>query len=376
MSDSTVQTLVNAARLHLWREAFRVAVRRAGWIGAALTSLAVLVHLALLPVPVAALVVAVVLPWIAVLAWTASRRPSDADAALWIDRHLGGASAFTTLLDARSGSQAAPNAQALRWLELWTAAKVPDVLRSLGARRPSTQVSGALLTMAVCSALALLVLTLPDAVPSSRRQAGAAAASGANDKAPLTPEAPVAAQLASEISSALRSTDAESEPERKSGGGAPAAGPTSPEDGGGSPVTPPASALPDDRSVARDSGSGPTVDAATTAGSNRSAAAVSGREAGDSADTRADGGVSKVPRGTIPAQRSASTVRLAATDRQADMEQAASFDETVSVPGGTPPRAAPVAAAATPPPAAETARLSPTETSYVQAWMKAIGRSR
>jgi hypothetical protein len=375
MSDSSVQNLLDAARHHLWHDTLRVSVRRAGWVCAASMALAVIVHLVLWPVPVGVLAAAVLLPWLASLAWAASRRPSDADAALWIDRHLGGASAFTTLLDARSGPQTAATAQALRWLEQWTTAKVPEVRRSLGARRSSTHLARSLLTMIVCSALALFVLTLPDAAPPSRRQAVVATASGANDKVTLSSEGPAAAQLASEISSAFRPTETDSEAEREAGRSAPAAGPTSPDERG-SPKAPPASASPGDRSSGREAGSGQPVDASATAGAGRSAAAVSGREAGDSADTRADGSVSPAPRGTMPAQGSASRVRLASGDRQADMGQAARFDDSLSVPGSTAARAAPAAAAATPPPAVKSALLSPTETSYVQAWMKATGPSR
>ena len=117
-------------------------------------------------------------------------------------------------------------------------------------------------------------------------------------------------------------------------------------------------------------------DASAATGLGRSAVALSGRDAGDSPDSRPEAGVSRPAAGTIGATRFRSTVLAAEGGRRADMEQAAGFDDRVSTAGGSKPGTTVVVAAATPPPAVETARLSPTETSYVQAWMKATGRSR
>ena len=376
MTDPVVRTLFDVVRRHLWREQGRVAIRRAAWLSAASMLLAGVVHLTVLSVPVGAVLFVVGLVWISMLAWVAWRRPSDSACALWIDRHLGGASAFTTLLDPTSRSKSPAHTQAVRWLEQWAAAKVPGALRSLGAQQPSARVSGSLLSMAVCAALALFLLTLPDAVPSSRRQASAASTASAGDNATPPAEAPVTARLASEISSALRSTETPSEPEHQGAGDASPTGATRPDDGSASPMPSSATPLPSDASTPRDSRSIASVDAPAAAGQSRSADAVSGHDAGDSPDARADGGVSRPPTGTIPGTRFGSRERLAAADRRADMDQAADFDERVSTPGSSGPGVAVTVAAATPPPAVETARLSPTETSYVQAWMKATGRSR
>ena len=66
---------------------------------------------------------------------------------------------------------------------------------------------------------------------------------------------------------------------------------------------------------------------------------------------------------------------LAGGERQADMEQAGGFDESAMA-GGASSSAVVAAPAATPPRAVAAVRLSLTEASYVQAWMKATGRSR
>jgi hypothetical protein len=375
MGEPTVRTLLDAARRHLWREQGRVAVRRAAWLGAATMLLAGAVHLTARPVPVDAVLWLIGLEWTSLLAWLAWRRPTDGDCALWIDRRLGGASAFTTLLDTSSRSQTPANAQALRWLEQWATAKVPGILRSLAERGPAVQVARALLSLAVSSALALFVLTVPDTAPTSRRQASAAASAASGDLATTSDEAPVAAQLASEIANALRSAEPQGEPERHRAGDAAAAGPTRPDDrSGSSAASSQPGLLPADPSTAGDSAASAALDAGASTGPGRSANAASGHDAGDSPDARADGGVSRAPPGTIPGTRSGSKVRLAAADRRADMEQAAAFDESVSTPAGASFAAA--VAAATPPPAVAAVRLSPTETSYVEAWMKATGRSR
>ena len=364
MGEPNVRTLLDAVRRYLWREHGRRAVRRAAWLSAATMLLAGTVHWAALSVSVDAVLWVVGLEWASLLASAAWNRPTDADCALWIDRHLGGASAFTTLLDPTSKPLTLAHAQALRWLGQWAAAKVPGVLGSLRERRPSVRVERPLLAMAVCSALALFVLTLAKTVPTSGGRASAAMEFASRDKSTPSIDVPVAAQLAGEIAQALRSTEAQSEPQRRRAGDTPTAGPMRADDGS----TPPAAAQPESRSLG-------AVDGSATTGRGRSAGSVSGHDAGDSPDTRADLGVSRAATGTIAAPRSASTLRLAGADRQADMEQTAGFDESVSTPGGARPGAVEVVAAS-PPQAVAAARLSPIETSYVQAWMKATGRSR
>jgi len=377
MAEPSVRTLLDAVRGHLWHEHGRRAVRRAGWLSAATMLLAGAVHLVALPIPVDIVLWVLGVEWTVLLASIAWHRPTDAECALWSDRHLGGASAFTTWLEPTPNLQTLANAQALRWLERWATAKVPAALGGLREQRPSTGVARALLAMTVCSALALFVLSLVDTVPTSNQRTGVALNVDPRDKSTPSIEAPVATQLAGEIANALRSTESPGEPRRTRAGAAPTAGATRADEGRGSAATPsPATPLRAEASIAqRDSRSPATVDAGNSAGPGRSAAATSGREAGAGADTRADVGVSRPATGTIAQPRSASTLGLAGAERQADMEQAAGFDESASTPGDA-RSAGIVAAAATPPRAVAGARLTPMETSYVDAWMKATGRSR
>ena len=78
--------------------------------------LAAAVHLTTRPLRVDSVLLAVVALWTAMMARAALRRPSDSACALWADRHLGGESAFGTLLEMRDG-KGAPNTSALQWLE-------------------------------------------------------------------------------------------------------------------------------------------------------------------------------------------------------------------------------------------------------------------
>lgn len=375
MSDATVSTVLVAVRRHLWREDAWMAMRRAGWICAVATLPAVVVHLLARPVPVAALLAVLAIIVVAMLTWTAVHRPSDPDCAWWIDRHLGGASAFTTWLDASARRPTVENARAVDRLQRWVVAKVPEILRSLAERRSTRRVAPALLTMTVCTLLALLVLMLPQEAPSPLRQTSAGVAPQ-GDKAAVAVDAPVVAQVASEIAGALRSSDSPRAPDRGRPGGAPAPGATANDGGSGSSDAPPKSGVAGNDGTSSDARSASRDPTAFNGTSRSAAGSVAGREAGDSPDARGDVGGSRVPGGTIPARRVGSRSTSSALDRQADMAQQADFDDSLARPGRPMTNAMPTAAAATPPPATDAARLSPSETSYVQAWMKATGLGR
>ena len=176
MATSDVQELLSRVRNRLWYTQFAGAVRHAMWASAALIMLAVAVHLSARHVPVAAVLLALSVLWVALLLRAGWQRPDASACALWADRHLGGTSAFTTLLELNSGKQRHASAPALRWLESWAMAKVPDSLGHLAQRRESMRLSRPLLVMLVCAALATIVLALPHTVPESRQQAAGVAA--------------------------------------------------------------------------------------------------------------------------------------------------------------------------------------------------------
>jgi hypothetical protein len=70
-----------------------------------------------------------------------------------------------------------------------------------------------------------------------------------------------------------------------------------------------------------------------------------------------------------------SSARRPSQESQADMEQLATFDDD-PMQQAAKMRAVRVLAAVTPRATAETTRLTPSQTAYVQAWMRENGRRR
>lgn len=378
-ATAVVGALLAAVRRRLWRMRFLAATRWAAWATAGLALAAAAVHGALRAVPVGALLAAMALVWLALLVRAARQRPDESACALWADQHLGGASAFTTWLEtgpAASGPAASP---AVRWLGAWAAARVPASLRQLAARRDGAQLARPLLAMATCSALAGVILTLPGVVPQLQ-VSSATRASAASAPTPLAlGQRPEPAVRAEQISAALRAARPRDETAQGSGR-APAAGPAGADDGRPPALaqaqagSPPAGARAAHQSAAVSS---TAATAAPTAGATQTAGSGGASQAGDSADKRADPGVARALRGTMAMQDRALAATRLSGQRQADFEQIASFDsdEQGAHRGDTaPPRRVPAAAAATAPPATASMQLTPTETSYVQAWMKASPR--
>ncbi|MCC6853805.1 MAG: hypothetical protein IT502_16005 [Rubrivivax sp.] len=361
-----------AVRRRLWLRQAAAAARAALWCLAALALLALLLHLVVRPLPLRVVPALAAVLALAALAWSAARRPSEDRCALWADRELGGASAFTTLLDARRGRLRGADAQALQCLQTWAAAQVPAALAALPARRVPMRLARPFAAAVVCTALALLVLALPGAGPAAPGEAASAAGAPAR---PTTdaPAAPAASELARQVASALR-TEQGSDPARTGAGGRDAA-------------------RGDDDARERNAGGPPPgataaapahpVDAPATQAERKQAAAPStggtggstGREAGDSADTRRDSGRAPVPQGTMSTRRVEAAAPPGAG--RADDAQAAQYDAPLDAaapaPGRRPAR---VVRAATPPPAAATTHLTADETHYVQAWMSATASRR
>ena len=303
------------------------------------------------------------------------RRPADSVCALWADRHLGGASAFATLLEVRRSTSQVPNEQAWRWLEGWAAARVPHGLRLLAEQRDSPRLSRPLTSMLLCTALATLVLTLPDLTPSSRHELAASLAPGVADRTTPDTRPPMATELVSELADALRSAASRRSADGRDAGRARAGGPGESSDGNGSRMAQPEAEPPQGvRVIARESLPGAPVEAAPAPGAAPGSGAGSGRDAGDSRDDRAAAGVSLVLRGTLQQQGRESSAERMSPERQADMDQPATFDDDLSTQRAAMVRADSAPAAATPPPATEFTRLTPTEATYVQAWMKSSGR--
>lgn len=386
MLSPEVQGLLSAVRRRLWRVQLVAAARLALWGSAGLMLLAVVVHLSARQVPAGAVLMATTALWVLTLAWAGTRRPADAACALWADRHLGGASAFTTLLETGSGAQATQNPQAVQWLESWATARVPEGLRRLAEQREAAPLSRPLLAVLVCAALTAAVLSLPTFAPTVQQQAAASLPFGKGD--PQTPQTPAQAEpataqgvdrLAAALRAASQQQPAEPSQALRETGQAQA---TAPDKADGATPAAQAAARPAGEPAARSpppaGAAGPTATLSTVtppaAGTGNSAGAGTGNEAGDSRDARGDTAVSPAPRGTMP--QAGSVPWPGSAQRQADSGSLGSYDGEAQVLGAAPMPALAAAAAAPPPAARDAARLSPAETSYVQAWMKANAQRR
>jgi len=336
--------------------------------------LAVALHLAIRPVRVDFVLAAIAVLWASMTAGAGLRRPSDSACALWADRHLGGASAFYTLLEVSNGTQKEPHAQGLRWLEQRATARVPHSLRLLEERHDSLRLSRSLLSMLVCAAFATLVLTLPGLAPSSRQELAPSTPSSIADRPMPKAEPPVTTELVGELAHALRSAESRGTSDGREIGRAPATGAGNSNDR--TRMSQSEAATPGERATVGKSPGGNSVAASPTTGAARASSAGSGRDAGDSPDDRADAGTSRVPRSTMPMERRESSARRRSPEQQADMDQLATFDENVSMQRAAKVRADPAPAAAAPPAATEITRLTPTLAAYVQAWIRASGQRR
>jgi hypothetical protein len=373
MNHAPVPVLLGAVRRRLWRGQFVAAGRLALWATSALGLTAVALHLVVGAVPAAAVGGTLALLWSAAMAHAAWRRPSQAAAALWADRHLGGASAYTTLLEGGAAAQAQEGA----WhrLEQWAAAQASAATLRLAARRESLHLWRPLAATLVCTALAAVVLTLPEPAAAPPLPAAANDAAASDRPAALT-EAQAASAWVSEVASALRSAPAETQPEPRGAGGAAKSGagqadesrsPEAAEPGASAHATGPQSAT---AAAAR------PADAPPGMGAGQSTGPSAGREAGGSRDERADAGASRALGGSLTVQRSAMPERTSPHSQQADLGSPAAFAEGPATASGPAAQPLPAAAAATPPTAAEATRLSAGLSNYVQAWLKATAPGR
>lgn len=376
--------LLGAVQRRLWRGQCVLAVRRALWGTTVLVLLVALALLAGATVPVGALLMAVGCLWALLLAWAAWQRPRLAACALWADRHLAGASAFTTWLETAGAPAVQAAAPAVQWLQQWAEQRAAASRRLLDERPAPLQLAKPLLVALVCSALAAAVSVLqpapptavvgPSAAPSSP---AAAPRDGKRDSLAVLPPATDTAPLLGHITQALRSAESREAAGRGAAGPGTPAAPGPPDNGppvGPAPPGTAATAVNQAGPGAGPAGTPTQPPGADSAGTSSGASA--GREAGDSLDQRADVGVSRPLRGPIPMPRSVPRQLAAAAEKRADLDRPADFGPDAATPGRATMRSGPAAAAAAPPPATDDTRLTTTQSGYVQAWMKASAQSR
>jgi hypothetical protein len=366
-----VENLLRAVRRALRREQIVDAARRAAWMSAAWMAIAVAIHLSTrtVPIDVAAGVTGGL--WALLILAAASRRPPNPACALWADRHLGGASAFGTLVDLDAHPRPDANVQALRWLEQWATTRVPVALQALAERRQPARLARSLAAMLVCAALAAVVLSLPGLAPAP--SATAQAADGAVDR--RRPSAVDASSnvAVGEVVQALRAEQSRAAEEPRTVQRRNSAGSGSRE--GDDATTPGA-----DRehgsgasASAGDAGASRLVDGTAAAGAAATSFPGTGREAGGSRDLRAGVRDSRAAPQALIVQRSESRPLRPKAERQADDERSADYRDESASPAAAAAGAALPVPAATPPPATGSLQFTASQATYVQAWLKSIG---
>ncbi len=378
MPNREVQALLDAVRRRLWRGLLVATVRRALWGSAALLVLATAATLLVGRVSGGTLLLALSILWALLLAWALRRRPSVSDCALWADRHLGGASAFSTLLELDESRSTGPHAAALQRLTFWATKKVPDCLKVLAELQDPIQLARPLLAVAVCLGLVGLVLSLPDSSPAPVQRLAATSTAMAGERAAPGIGEPESGDLANQLAKAARTGDSRQKAEHRENGQVQEA--TFGRAGDAqAPSEGQATTLPiGARSVVATSVSAASNETVDRAKADRTASTeiAGGREAGSSVDGRAGAGSSRPPQGTMFAQGPELKARQQSGESQANLRQQGRYDEALTTAATAMVPSASAVVAATPPTATEALRLTSTETSYVQAWMKASAQRR
>ena len=384
---STVRSLLAAVRGRLWRDRFIHATRNALWAWAVLLTAATALHLALGHPALAMALAVVVVAWIFALAWASLRRPTLAESALFADRFLGGESAYSTWLEAGVADAGDRHSPALQRLSQWTDTAVPTSRAALAALHTPSRLGRPLAAAGICTAVAALVMALPDAgrspVPQAARDgASPTEALSINDDA-LSRE--LEAELATPADSSVGPHDPARGSMRGDGGTDAAASASHPAES--SAAVPPStrdevmqSTADASRVAARDGGTPvgtPQAEPADDGVGRASAARTpgSGREAGTTRDDLAATDGSPVLPGALAVQRRDMIRPSDEAARQADMAQAGIYAGEVTTASGG-PVAAPTVAAARPPAARRETALSPAETAYVAAWVEAVSAAR
>jgi hypothetical protein len=374
LCDAVVDSLLGAVRRRLWCRRLLEAARLATWASVAIMLLAVAVIYFVKPAErVEAVLLALGVIWALALGWVLLRRPSTDACALWADQHLGGASAYSTLLDIRSRGVPEPSPAAADYLARWLTANVPEARRRLRAERDRAHLARPMLLMIVSAALLVAVLTLPGVAPELHvTPAARPPQSSGSDMAAPQALARESAGLVNELEAALNKGRS-----RPAGVAGASGDSDNPRDmvsnepvGAGADRAQARKATGTSENAIQESARKGVADAAAESGF--AAASASGHEAGEARDDGSDR-VSRSPSGAISVKDREVKSRTATVARQADMTQPAAFEDEHAVHAGTRTMSPPIGSAALPPAAENTIPLTPTQAAYVQAWLKMQG---
>jgi hypothetical protein len=343
--------LLGAVRRWLRLDALAGAARSAAWLTVVVALVAALLHLLVRPVSVSSVALAVTITWGVALLRALATPIQARQCAAWADRHLAGACAYETFLEARGSALSHDAAPARQRLAQWIDEAVPRSMARLAATPHEARVLRpvAVALVAVLLATALLLMPAQDhsivaSTSADTSTPGSRAPAAARDDTLGQRAEPGSHDPARDRSSATSSDDAErSEDGRRapSPGGAPA--------------------------DQRETTAAGDMERAATA----TRGAPGGRDAGAGTDDTADATLSQAWQGEM-----ATTLRTLAVpppaSSHADQSLAADYESAAT--GGTVTGAG---AAFTPAAAAPQSRrkpnLGPAEQAYVRAYFAAPG---
>lgn len=349
LRSQTADDVLLAVHRRLRRHHVAAAARAAAWLTVVVAAVAVLLHVFVRPIDVVAVAGAVVITWSIALAQASFHPVRDAECAAWADRHLGAESAYETYLEHRDAGIQTPALQRLvAWIDsgarrsVERLASLPGDLR---LRKPFAVAAVALLLTAV-------LLQVPMQTPASAARGASAAAASAGATAEPERRDSASARNADRITGndnshslpAERNDTTSADDRRAAAAGDPSAD-----------------------STTRAAHSGPNT---VPAGEQ---AAAGGQDAGQTADTLADTGLTEAWQGEM-----ATKLReFGNTDQQlSDVDPTLAADYQ----SGATPQDAAIAtvlafepAAAVAPEARSRMRLGPAEQAYVRSYFADSG---
>jgi hypothetical protein len=383
----TVRSLLAAVRRRLWRDRFIDATRHALWAWAALLTAATALHLALGQPGLAMALAVACVAWLVALAWAALRRPTLDESGVFADRFLGGESAYSTWLEAGVAVAGVRQTPALLRLAQWTDTAAPTSRAALAALHTPSRLAGPLAAAGICTAVAALVMALPDVARNPTAQTEREARDGAKPAEALSiDDDALARELEAELATSADSSVGPNDPARGSMRRDDRTDPTA--QAAESSLAAPLSTRDEvmqstveaSGMAARDGGAPAGTPQGQPADDGVGRASVartpgSGREAGTTRDDLSATEGSPILPGALAVQRRDIIRPGDEAARQADMAQAGIYAGETARASGV-PAAAPTVAAARPPAARRETALSPAEAAYVAAWGEAMNAAR
>jgi hypothetical protein len=351
MRNPTTHSLFEAVRRRLLLQRLATALRSAAWTAAAIMISMALVHMFVARFDVTAILAAAALPWLVAAGWTASHRITPAECAAWADRHLGGTSAYATLLETAGDQPSQPASPAVERLLQWVEAAVPRSEAMLQTLPLHMRLAKPVMAMFVSAALTAILMQIPARHAAAKwgRPAGTPVSQTERDARITTAPSDLPAEEATDPTVAVQGSR----------------GQTSEAPPTAELAAANAGEVSDDKEFA--------LTTAPATGASGSRAASGGREAGDSPDTLEDTGLSASWQGDLARKVRSSTATSENLPARADPSRAAGYATALRPPGDSSavPRNSP--APAVPPEARPRVRLGPAEQAYVRAYFSGSG---